>query len=47
VTGNDATLTASIQDRMNGDDITAFENANLAGRAVHFDRPPRVLFGTL
>jgi hypothetical protein len=38
VTGNDTTLTAAIQHRMNGDDGAILENANLVGRAVHFNR---------
>jgi hypothetical protein len=40
VSGDDATLTAAIQDGMNGDDGAVLENANLVGGAVHFDRSP-------
>jgi hypothetical protein len=37
--GDDAPL-ASAQDGMHGDDLAGFENANLIGRAVHFDHAP-------
>ena len=40
LTSNDATLTAAIQDGMNGDDGTVLENANLVGGAVYFHCPP-------
>jgi hypothetical protein len=40
VTSDDATLTAAIQDGMNGDDGAVLENANPVGGAVHFDRSP-------
>ena len=38
--GHDAALTATVQDRMSGNDGTIFEDANLSGRAVHFNCPP-------
>ena len=37
--GDDATLAADIQHRMNGNDGAILENANLVGGAVYFDCP--------
>jgi hypothetical protein len=47
VTGDDATLTAAIQHRVNGDDIAILENTDLAGDGGTSTICRRALFGTL
>ena len=37
MTGVDAPLTTSIQDRMNGNDMASLENAHLVGGVMHLD----------
>ena len=47
MSGDDAALTAAIQDGMGDDDGAILENADPAGRAVNFNRSPARAFGTL